>query len=127
MTDFGIDLSCVTDIASDGRTVDGKMLVAEALARRLSTPHGRLIADPDYGFDLTGYLNDDMSPADIAAMVSGAENECLKDERVTSATVEAVLGSDSVMTVTVSFECGEGPFDLVLSVTDTTVAILEVT
>lgn len=126
MTDFGSDISCVTDIASDGRTVTGNRVVAEAVARRLLTPRGRLIGDPNYGFDLTQFVNADMSPRDIAGMNAGIVSECLKDERVEASKASTVLDSLGVLTVTIDLTLSTGPFTLVLSVTDVTVTILRV-
>lgn len=126
MTDFGSDISCVTDIAADGRTVTGNRVVAEAVARRLLTPRGRLIGDPNYGFYLTQFVNADMSPRDIANMNAGIVSECLKDERVEASKVATVLDSLGVMTVTIDLTLSTGPFTLALSVTDVTVTILRV-
>jgi len=127
VTDFGTDLSCVTDIAADGRAVTGRLVVAEACARRLITPRGRLIDDPDYGFDLTAYVNEDLTPSDLAALRSGAEQECAKDERVTSAVVEAELDGAGLLIVNIDLSTGDGPFSLVLAVSATSVSILSVT
>jgi phage baseplate assembly protein W len=127
MTDFGTDISCVTDLADDGRSVTGRMVVAEAIARRLITPRGRLIDDPDYGFDLTAYLNDDLTPTELGALRSGAEQECLKDERVEQAEIEAVLDSAGLLTVNIDLTVADGPFALVLAVSATSVTIISVT
>jgi phage baseplate assembly protein W len=127
MTDFGTDISCVTDLADDGRTVTGRMVVAEAIARRLITPRGRLIDDPDYGYDLTAFINDDLTPAALAGLRSSTEQECLKDERVQGAEVEAELDAFGLLTVSVDLETADGPFSLVLAVSATTIAIISVT
>ena len=127
MADFGSDISCVTDISPDGRVVTGNRVVAEAIARRLSTPRGRLIDDPNYGFDLGGYIHDDMSSADLASLQNGAGAECLKDERVIAADVLATLSAIGLLTVTVSLTTGLGPFRLVLSVSATSFSVLSVT
>jgi phage baseplate assembly protein W len=124
--DAGSDVSCFPDLAADGRTVTGRRLVAEAVARRLITPRGQLIGDPDYGFDVTDYLNADMSPLDIASMRSGIEQECMKDERVRSANATLEIDTESSLEISISLETADGPFDLVLGVSDVTVAILKV-
>ncbi len=125
--DYGTDLDCVTDIASDGRTVTGRMVVAQAIARRWSTPRGRLIGDPNYGFDLTQFLNADMSPRDLAAMRAGAEAEALKDERVERCDVTASIDSDGVMTIIGSLSDADGPFELTVSVSSVSLQLLSVT
>lgn len=127
VVDFGSEISCVQDIAADGRPAVGSIIVGEACMRRLLTPRGRLIDDPNYGFDLTGYVHDDMGPRDIAALQVGATAECLKDERVQSADVKAVLTAAGLLTVTIALTTSLGPFRLVLSVSSTTFSILSVT
>jgi phage baseplate assembly protein W len=124
--DFGTEVSCISDFAADGRTVTGNAVVGEAIARRLSTPRGRLIDDPNYGFDLTAYVFDDMTARDIAALCAGATAEALKDERVQDAAVQAVLAK-GLLTVTVSITTALGPFRLVLAVTAVSFAVLSVT
>jgi hypothetical protein len=126
-TDYGTDISCVNDFAPDGRITSGRHILAEAICRRLITPRGRLIDDPNYGFDLTGYTNDDMSPGDIAAMRVGIEAECLKDERVSAAVATASLAAGGILAVGITLTDGNGPFSLVLSVSATTISILSVT
>lgn len=125
-TDDGTDISCVNDFAPDGRITSGRHLIAEAIARRLITPRGRLIDDPNYGLDLTGFTYDDMSAGDIAAMRAGIEAECLKDERLTAATATASLAL-GILTIGLTLTDGIGPFALVLSVSATTISILSVT
>jgi len=126
MTDYGSDVSCVSDIASDGRTVSGFVVVGEAIARRLSTPRGRLIADPNYGFDLTQFINEDMSPRDIAGLQSGVVAECLKDERVSAADATATLDRSGVLTLSVNLELSTESFTLVLAVSAVKVEIIRV-
>lgn len=126
MVDFGRDLSCTTDIASDGRTVTGFRLVGEAIYRRWTTPRGRLIGFPNYGFDITQYANADMSPRDIAALCAGMQNEAMKDERVESCSVSATLDSVGVLTITSVLTTGAGPFTLVVSATSVSVTLLDI-
>ena len=125
--DYGSDISCVNDLASDGRTVTGHQLIAEAVARRWLTPRGRLIGYPNYGYDLTQFVNADVNDRDLAELRAGAEAEALKDERVTECTVETTLESDGSLTVTASLEAGDGPFEFTVSVTSVTIQLLSVT
>ena len=126
MVDFGTDLSCVKDCTEDMAEVTGRTGLAQAVARRYITPRGRLIDDPNYGFDLTEYVNDDLSPADIARIQAGAEAEAVKDERVEDAQVSLVVTTAGTMIVTVVLTDAKGPFTLVMSVTSTTVQLLTV-
>lgn len=123
---LGTDLSCVQDMDAAGAEVSGRTCLAQAIARRLSTPRGRLIYDPNYGYDLTGEINDDVSPADIARITSNVNAECLKDERVVSTTVTATF-ANSTLVVTIVLTDGQGPFVLVLAVTSVSVSLLAVT
>lgn len=124
---FGSDVSCVTDFAADGRSATGNLVVGEAIARRWSTPRGRLIDDPNYGFDLTGYVFDDMGAQDIAALRAGAQAEAAKDERVVSVTVNADLDAHTgVLTITAFITTSLGPFQLVVAVSATSFTLLSV-
>jgi phage baseplate assembly protein W len=126
MTDFGSDLSCVTDLDPTGAVVSGRRLLAEAIARRLQTPRGGLIDDPDYGYDVTDFLNDDLSPRDLALMATNINAECAKDQRILSANSTVTLAAGGVLMISVGLTDLDGPFDLVLAVSDVTVAILKV-
>lgn len=125
MTDYGTDLSCVSDLDMTGAEVSGRLLLGQALARRLQTPRGRLLEDANYGFDLRQYINADLSPVDIAKIRAGVESECLKDERVLGATATVTL-TNNVLIVTILVQDAAGPFSLVLSVTAVTTTILNV-
>jgi phage baseplate assembly protein W len=115
----------VKDIDPGGRVVSGFTVVAEAIARRWVTPRGRLIGYPNYGFDLTQYVNADMNPRDIAGLSAGAAAEALKDERVESCAVTATLLT-GILTVVAEVETAQGPFTLTVAVSDVTVQLLEV-
>lgn len=126
-TDFGTDLSCVTDLSGDGRTVTGRRLLAEAVARRWITPRGRLLSDPNYGFDITERVNDDMSARDLASMRAGMQAEALKDERIRGCEVTVILNVVGVLTITAIITDADGPFRLVLEASSVTAKILEIT
>lgn len=126
MPDFGTDLSCVSDLDPSGAVVTGRALLGEALARRLTTPRGRLIDDPNYGLDLTEYLNADLSQRDVGILGAQIKAECEKDERVVSADVTALVNINGKLTVTIIIDDGDGPFPLVLAVSDVSASILSV-
>ena len=93
---------------------------------RGDTSHpGRLIGDPNYGYDLTQFVNDDVGPADLARIEANAAAEAKKDERVQDAEVSISVTSAGVMIAKVTLETSDGPFVLVLSVTDVNVEILK--
>lgn len=103
----------------------GNRVVGEAIARRLISPRGSNVGDPTYGFDLTQYLNSDLSPTDVTLIQEGISAECVKDERVLDATVTVVL-TGGVLIVTIFLQTAVGPFTLVLSVSSVTTQILSV-
>jgi len=125
MADYGTDLSCVADIDANGFEVSGRLLLGQALSRRLSTPRGRLLEDANYGYDLSQFLNDDLSGADLGEIRTGAEAECLKDERVFAATAAVTLVAN-VLIVSLVIQDGIGPFPLVLSISAVTTTVLTV-
>lgn len=127
MADLGTTLSCIFDCTAEYAVVSGRTCLAQALARRLITPRGGLIDDPNYGFDLTQFLNADMSPTDIAQCESGTEGECVKDERVLSADASVSVTPTGSLIVTITVTDADGPFSLVLAVSDVTVQLLTVT
>lgn len=125
MADLGVDISCVDDLSPSMAEVTGRTLLAQAIARRYMTPRGRLIDDLNYGFDLTQFVNDDLSLADIARIQAGAQAEAEKDERVESASVTINVSAVGLMVVTVVMVDSNGPFTLVLSVNSVSVQLLK--
>jgi phage baseplate assembly protein W len=95
--------------------VSGNLAVSQAIARRLQTPRGNLIDDPNYGTDLTAYLLDDITPGQLNAIQAAVNQECLKDQRVTAASSTVQL-IGTVLIVSIALQAGAGPFSLVLSV-----------
>jgi phage baseplate assembly protein W len=91
MVDYGTDISCAQDLDPYFGTVTGAEGVAQALARRLQTPLGGLLTDPTYGFDLRALLNSSFTRADVLALQSSIESQCLLDERVDSVGVDVSL------------------------------------
>lgn len=128
---LGSDLAGVSDLTAQMAEVSGRRCFAEGLARRLITPRGDLLDDPDYGTDVTEMLNDDIDAAAIPRIAASIEAEWLKDERCLAATVVVVvtpaLGFAVALTITGTVTDGRGTFRLVLAATSVTVALLEVT
>ncbi len=120
--DYGHDLSCITDLDPAMLEIDGRLVLAQALARRLITPRGGLIDDPNYGYDLRLFLNDDQTAAAVAMIGSGIDAEFLKDERVLASTTTVTFTTRGVLTTVSSITDNIGPFSLVLGVGGLTVA-----
>lgn len=112
---YGIDLSCVSDLTSDMQQVSGRIALAQACARRLQTPRGGLIDDPNYGFDVVGEIDDDMSTADIARLGAQIDAELRKDERVLDSTTTATLVAPGLLIINIVLQDQAGPFRLVMS------------
>jgi hypothetical protein len=127
MSNSGSDLSCVDDCTPDFAEVSGRTCHAQAIARRYKCPRGRLIDDANYGYDLTQYVNDDLSVSDIARIQAGAEAEAKKDERTLECKVKIGVSVAGLMVVTVVLTDADGPFTLVISVSAVTVQLLSVT
>lgn len=97
---YGTDIVCVDDLDPYFDLVSGPEGVAQAIARRLTTPLGGLLTDPTYGFDLRALLNTSLSGSDVLAIRSAVEGQCLLDQRVDN--VEVVVDVDSSGDVDVS-------------------------
>lgn len=124
--DYGVDLSCVTDLDPVLRTVTGKTLLAQAIVRRLTTPRGMLIDDPNYGLDVREWLSMEMTPIVLARLRAAVRSELEKDERVSSVNVDTTF-TNGVLTMNLFINANEDdPLSLVLAVTDVTVTILSV-
>lgn len=126
MADFGTELSCTRDIDPNGSMTTGPRVVAEALYRRLITPRGRVIDDPNYGSDISQFVNDDTTKQSLVGVQAAVISECIKEERVLLVTCNVVL-LNSMMTVTIKFTTADGPFTLVVSASQTSVTLLSVT
>lgn len=130
-TDYGRAGNVVSDLERRSTLVSGARNVANAIARRLTTPHGSLtVINPeygqDYGFDVRGLLNSRLTPVQRASAQSSIEAECLKDERVDSATAELNFdAAASTLELTIDGTLTDGTaFQLVLAVTAVSVEIL---
>jgi hypothetical protein len=128
---YGTDLSCVTDVTADAAEVDpmSRQAVAEAITRRLTTPRGGLIDDPDYGFDVRTFCNRGTTPTELRAIGDQCRTEALKDDRVNDATITADYDDAARrLRVSVMLDCVDprlGTFTLTLAVTPDGEALLE--
>jgi len=121
----GTDMSLLMDLDPMGTVVSGRLLLTQAVVRRWTTPRGRLLDDPHYGYAVTDELNDDLGPSDISRIGANMDAEAVKDERIVSCLtsvqfnpVTGVLNTSSIL------NDGAGPFSLVLNITAVTVTIL---
>jgi phage baseplate assembly protein W len=118
-TDFGTTLSCQFDIDPMGQTVSGLTALAQALIRRITTPRGRLLNDPNYGYDIAGELEDDVTTQQVAAIGANVDQEFLKDQRVFSSVTTVTLETDGQLDVSTQVQSALGPFSLVFTLSAT--------
>lgn len=97
--DWGYDISCFQDEDAAQTHVTGFSLLGQSLARRLQTPQGSLLGDPDYGYDLLGETDNDVSLGDIARIGQTIDSEFVKDTRVTgsSSAVSLLAGTIAIV------------------------------
>jgi hypothetical protein len=120
---YGSDLSCVNDLSDTAEEVDpfGQLGIAQAAVRRLTTQRGTLPDDPEYGHDVTQYLNRGMTPEDIRDGQSACRNELTKDDRIEDATVTFTLITLTVLRIGVALTPADPnlkPFTFTFAVTD---------
>lgn len=129
---FGRETSCDRTLKS-GRFVEGSMLVAQALFRRLITPRGTLRGgeeEANYGLDLASLVGSATTTAAVASLPGKIENELRKDPRVESvqATVtQTVEGPVTRWAVSVAVVTAQGPFVLQVGVSGVTAELLGIT
>ena len=124
MVDYGTDLSVTDDIAIDFHLSSGRQALAEACARRLITRLGTLRRHPMYGYDVRDEIDNDISTADLARISANVQTQLMRDNRITQCSCATVLTSTGTLILSITLTDGAGPFPLVLSVSDVTVAIV---
>ena len=124
--DHGTDVGGFEDLDSIGSMVSGRRCLAEAIARRITTPRGMLIDNPDYGYDVRYMLLNDYSTAEMAAEIAAIEAECKKDERVVDASAAWSFSVSGELLIALSITDGEGPFRFVLQVGEATAEVIGV-
>ena len=121
---LGVGVAGITSIGPRMQLVSEQTCLAHALCRRLITPRESLSWDLNAGTDMREYLNKGNTPANRFAAARAAKDECEKDERVQSASVDAQF-SQSSLSLTILIDTASGPFKLVALIDALTVSILE--
>ncbi|MBV8929444.1 MAG: hypothetical protein JO152_10010 [Mycobacteriaceae bacterium] len=122
---YGVDLSALPDLDPYFGLQHGRRVLVEAIARRLSTPAGGLFYDAGYGLDLRDYLNEALTPTELAVLRVAVRAQCLADERVDDADAQVVYDPRArTLTVTIRLVAGQGPFAFVLRVDQVNVELL---
>lgn len=129
-TDYGHDLACTSDLTANMAEVDGLTTLVQALYRRLITPRGGLIDDPNYGFDCASLLDEGVTQRTLALLAAQIDAELVKDERVGSSKTTGQFtpgpGNAGRYVASTLVTTATGPFRLVLSISNVSVEILAV-
>jgi hypothetical protein len=123
--DYGSDVLTFPGVDPNLTLSKGGRVLAEALARRLSTPRGSLPFHEDYGLDLRSFLNEAVTSDSLYRLKSAVERECEADERVESASVSLDYNAQTRrLRVRIEATTAQGPFRLTLAVSQVTVELL---
>lgn len=129
---YGIDTWCF-DALQPGRLVSGRLLLAQAIYRRITTPRGTLRGGEEervYGLDLSGYVGAVGVERSAAIFPTIIRAELMKDDRISSVRVTAAVSSDATGAVYVSTTVDVEPvgelesFSLTLAISEVTTAVL---
>jgi hypothetical protein len=132
--DYGYDFSTfptdgTPDLDPTFTPITGTLAVAQCIARGLMMPRGRLIdigGDQRNGFYLRRYLAARITPKTIAEIKMGCQREALLDERVKTATATVTYDSTAhKVSVSIVGMADEGPFELVVAVSQLTTELLK--
>ena len=122
---LGLDVSTFPDLDATFALISGAKVVAEAVARRITTPRGSLRGQPDYGIDVRDYLNEGLTPARVFALKAAIQAEAEADPRVASVDVDVTHDPKAgSLRVSVAGVSSLGPFELVLAITAVSVEVL---
>ena len=80
---YGRDIWCDGDLDPLMPDVEGETMARQAIMRRLDTPRGALLEDPDYGTDLASMIGEGNDPAERSRVPARVIAELAKDELVT--------------------------------------------
>lgn len=98
---YGVEIYC-TDRLRTGKYVSGRVALAQAIYRRLTTPRGTLRGGDEeqaYGIDLPGFVGRVATPIATAALPGIISAELSKDDRISSvsSTVTATTGTNGLV------------------------------
>jgi hypothetical protein len=102
-------------------------VVAQSNFHRLTTPHGGLIDDPNYGLDLNGFLEKGIALSNISDVPSQIQAELLKDDRNETVSVTMSVPKPNVLNFKIVTTLADGPFTMTVGVDSTGTFLQEVT
>lgn len=119
---YGIDLQSrpnsqgIVDLDPGMIEGSGRLLLAQSIVRRFTTPRGSVIDAQNDCLDIRSLLSEGFTQAQINELSGILKNEAEKDQRIVNADVKATyLASTKALTITMSIQSGYGPFSLTLS------------
>jgi hypothetical protein len=125
---FGTDLASLPNPAANG-VIDldpsmveatGRVLLAQSLIRRQTTPRGSVIDAPNDCLDVRQFVSAGMTQADLSQLGRQIKKELEKDQRVTSADIAVTYTSSSkTLTLIEGINSAAGPFTLTISTSGT--------
>ncbi len=125
---YGLDLSCTTDLNPLLRTVTGVEMMGEVCLRRLYCRKGLLLSDPnDNTLDARDFIGQGINGArDLIRIQALCTNVLESDERIYRAVVVATYDFHSqTLSLAITGTGASGPFNLTLAVTSLTVELLK--
>jgi len=126
-TDFGTDVPTFVGGGRDPffRVIRGPRVVAEAIVRRWTTPQGALFFDENFGRDVRDLLGQATSPRTLFALKNALVAQAEEDERVREVAVDVSLNIQTRrLFIRGEITTADGPFTLVVAITDLSVELL---
>jgi phage baseplate assembly protein W len=124
-TDLGTDLAILPDLGKRWNLVSGQANVAQWCVLCLSSDLGSLAYDPAWGFNLLRQLNGTFSRTALSQLQSNVVAALMRNDRIQSCQAQIVPNAgDNSIVATIILETADGPFQLVLRVSQLSVDIL---
>jgi hypothetical protein len=112
------------DMDPSWRPIGGPRAVLEHVARRITSPPGSY-DDPDWGFDVTTFLNAALLTEQFNALQAAVRNEAVQVEGVDDCAVSTSLsGGGLQVALAVTLENRAGTFDLVFVLSAATIPLI---
>ena len=124
--DFGLDLACMTDLSPTMAETASMVTLAQALVRMVTTPRGSVVDAPNWGIDVTAYVDGPMDARGAQKVASLMDAQFRQDDRVLRSSTQATWNASTETLRTVSaIITSNGPIRLTLDISNVTVALLE--
>jgi len=119
---LGTDFYGTTDLDPSLSVVSGRLALAQAVLRRLTSQRGTLLDDPTYGYDLRLLIGSAIREGEFEARIL---EQVLAEEEVQDATLTLTYSLElSQLTVALVLTDTEGPFPLTVTVNELSAEML---